>query len=383
MHFSFLGLFSPATFAQLNATAEDRRRQAMNSPHVVFRMAGLSLLLLCLLSTDQASAQVAGGTILGTVRDTSGASIPGAKVSIRNTATGITTTLMTNEYGLYRAPNLIPGTYLVTASASGFATVVESNLILEVGAELPVNLQLRAGGVNERVEVTADVPDVATSNSTVSAVVNERTVQELPLNARDWTALANLEPGVATVRLVGLNANPARVNRGWGTQLTIGGNRPQQNNYRMNGVSINDYGNGAPGSVLGGDLGVDAIQEFSVVTSNASADYGRSSGGIINAITRSGTNSFHGSAYEFIRNSALDARNPFDFNPVSGLPFIPPFKRNQFGGTAGGPIKKDKMFIFGDYEGLRQTLGISQRSVVLSPNARNGQLVAGQVTVDP
>jgi len=355
----------------------------MISPTLRLRITGL-LLLICVLSGKEAGAQVSGGTILGSIRDTSGANVARARVSIKNTATGITTTVTTNESGLYRVPNLIPGTYQITASASGFASTVENNLVLDVGAELAVNLQLHVGAVTEQVLVTEEAPEVATTNSTISAVVNENTVRELPLNARDWTALANLEPGVATVRTaVGLNANPGRVNRGWGTQLTIGGNRPQQNNYRMNGVSINDYGNGAPGSVLGGDLGVDAIQEFSVVTSNASADYGRSSGGIINAITRSGTNTVHGSAYEFIRNSALDARNPFDFNPVNGSPFIPPFKRNQFGGTLGGPIKKDKMFIFGDYEGLRQTLGISQRSVVLSPNARAGQLVAGPVTIDP
>ena len=342
------------------------------------------VVLACAVRVERASAQVSGGTILGTLRDTSGASIPGAKVAIRNNATGIVTTITTNQSGLYRVPNLTPGTYQLTASATGFATTIEDNVIVDVGSELAVNLQLRVGAVTEKVQVTSEAPEVSTTNSTISAVVNENTVRELPLNARDWTALANLEPGVATVRTaVGLNANPGRVNRGWGTQLTIGGNRPQQNNYRMNGVSINDYGNGAPGSVLGGDLGVDAIQEFSVVTSNASADYGRSSGGIINAITRSGTNSFHGSAYEFIRNSALDARNPFDFDPVNGSPFIPPFKRNQFGGTAGGPIKKDKIFIFGDYEGLRQTLGVSQRSVVLSPNARTGQLVSGPVTIDP
>ncbi len=354
----------------------------MISPKLTSRVAAFAFLFLNLLFVGRGAAQVAGGTILGVVRDTSGASIAGAKVAIQNMATGIITTVTTNEYGLYRAPNLMPGPYQVTVSASGFATLLEKDLTLEVGAELGVNLQLRVGGVNDRVEVSGEVSDVATSNSTVSAVVNERTVQELPLNARDWTLLANLEPGVANVRMVGLNANPGRVNRGWGSQLTIGGNRPQQNNYRMNGVSMNDYANGAPGSVLGGDLGVDAIQEFSVVTSNAQAEYGRSSGGIINAITRSGTNTFHGSIYEFLRNSVLDARNVFDI--LNGQPIKPPFKRNQFGATAGGPIWKDKTFFFADYEGLRQSLGNTQKAVVFSPAARNGNLANGTtVTVDP
>jgi hypothetical protein len=349
----------------------------------MLRVAAFAFCFLSLFLNYQAAAQITGGTILGTVRDTSGATIAGANVVIQNTATGITTTVMTNEYGLYRGSNLIPGTYQVVVSANGFATLVEKDLTLEVGAELPVNLVLRVGGSTERVEVSGEVSDVATSNSTVSAVVNERTVQELPLNARDWTLLANLEPGVATVRtLVGLNANPGRVNRGWGTELTVGGNRPQQNNYRMNGVSMNDYANGAPGSVLGGDLGVDAIQEFSVVTSNAQAEYGRSSGGIINAITRSGTNAFHGSIYEFLRNSVLDARNVFDI--LNGQPIKPPFKRNQFGATAGGPIRKDKTFFFADYEGLRQSLGNTQKGVVLSPAARAGNLANGTtVAVDP
>ncbi len=355
----------------------------MNSLRKVLRFAGLLLYGLLLLASS-ATAQVSGGTILGNVRDTSGANIPNAQVSIQNEATGVRTTTSTNASGLYRVPNLLPGTYQITVSAPGFATTVQRGVSLAVGMELAINAELRVGAANEQVQVTGEVPDVATANSVVSDVVNEQTVRELPLNARDWTALASLEPGVATVRTaVGLNANPGRVNRGWGTQITVGGNRPQQNNYRMNGVSMNDYGNGAPGSVLGGDLGVDAIQEFSVVTSNASADYGRSSGGIINAITRSGTNNFHGSGYEFIRNSALDARNPFDFNPVNGLPFIPPFKRNQFGGTGGGPIRKDKTFLFGDYEGLRQSLGNTQHAVVLSPNARAGQLTSGTVTIDP
>jgi hypothetical protein len=213
----------------------------------------IALLLFCALPI-QASAQVAGGTILGTVRDSTGAVIPHAEVSVRNTATDVTTTVTTNTDGLYRAPNLVPGLYQISASAAGFATVVET-ATLDVGTELSANLKLPVGTANQKVEVTGEAPEVATSNSTVSAVVNERTVQELPLNARDWTALAALEPGVATVRTeIGLNANPGRVNRGWGTQMTVGGNRPQQNNYRMNGVSMNDYGNGAPGSVLGGDL---------------------------------------------------------------------------------------------------------------------------------
>jgi outer membrane receptor protein involved in Fe transport len=161
------------------------------------------------------------------------------------------------------------------------------------------------------------------------------------------------------------------VNRGYGAQLSISGARPQQNNYRLDGISINDYSNGGPGSVLGQNLGVEAIQEFSVLTSNYSAEYGKTSGGVVNAISRSGTNQFHGSVYEFLRNSALDAPGYFD-GGVS-----PPFRRNQFGASAGGPIRKDRTFIFGDYEGIRQSLGTTTSSGVPSANARLGILTSG------
>jgi len=152
--------------------------------------------------------------------------------------------------------------------------------------------------------------------------------------------------------------------------LTISGARPQQNNYRLDGVSLNDYANGAPGSVLGGNLGVDAIQEFSVLTSNYSAEYGKTSGGVVNAITRSGTNAFHGSAYEFLRNSALDARNFFE-DPTAPKA---PFKRNQFGGAVGGPIIKNRTFFFADFEAIRQSKGIAVVDTVPSNAARAGLL---------
>ena len=206
------------------------------------------------------------------------------------------------------------------------------------------------------------------------------TVRELPLNGRSWTDLAALQPGVSTIQTQPTFAVGAdRGNRGFGQQLTISGARPQQNNYRLDGISLNDYANGAPGSVLGGNLGVDAIQEFSVLTSNYSAEYGKTSGGVVNAITRSGTNDFHGSAYEFLRNSALDARNYFE-DPTAGKA---PFKRNQFGGGVGGPIVKNKTFFFADYEGIRQAKGISNVDFVPSADARNGNLQSGTVTVDP
>ena len=271
-----------------------------------------------------------------------------------------------------------PGPYIVTASAKDFKSEVHTGLTLTVGADVEINLTLTIGSTSESVHVQGEPPAIETNDATLGAVVNGQTIRELPLNARDWTQLAALEPGVAQIRT---QTTPAdfliRGNRGLGTQMTVSGGRPQQNNYRIDGISINDYSNGGPGSALGIDLGVDAIQEFSVVTANAEADYGKTSGGVINAVTRQGTNTLHGSVYEFLRNSALDARNYFD--PAT----IPPFRRNQFGAALGGPIKKDRTFFFADYEGLRQDQSVTQLAVVPTQAARNGQLVAGNVTVSP
>lgn len=314
--------------------------------------------------------QVAGATVQGTITDPAGALIPKAQLVVKNVETGIAKSVTTNDEGFYQVVNLVPGNYGVEASAQGFASQLRTGLTLTVGQVAVIDIKMAVSGRSEKVEVQDAEVGVELATSSVSGVIDSRTVRELPLNARDWTQLAALEPGVSTTRTqVGLNSGKAQ--RGFGTQLTISGGRPQQNNYRLDGISINDYSNGAPGSVLGVDLGVDAVQEFSVLTSNYPADYGRSSGGVVNAVTRSGSNTFHGDAYEFLRNSALDARNYFDYD-ANGLPSKPPFRRNQFGASAGGPIIKDKTFIFGDYEGLRQSLGISKVVTTLTADARNG-----------
>jgi hypothetical protein len=332
---------------------------------------------LILLGPGRIYPQVVGGTLSGTVTDQSGAVIPNGQISIRNIATGVARDVMTDAAGFYTAPNLIPGAYEVTATAPGFATEVRTGITLTVGAQQVLNLDMRVGRVTEKVQVAGEAPAVQLATSSISAVVNSTTVRELPLNGRSWTDLAALQPGVSGIETQpSFAAGADRGTRGFGAQISISGARPQQNNYRLDGISLNDYANGAPGSVLGGNLGVDAIQEFSVLTSNYSAEYGKTSGGVVNAITRSGTNQFHGSVYEFLRNSALDARNFFDRGT------IPPFKRNQFGAGLGGPIRKDRTFIFGDYEGIRQSKGITQVDTVPSPAARAGNLSTGAVTVD-
>ena len=331
-------------------------------------------------------AQVAGGTFSGTVSDPSGAAVPNAQITIKDTSTGISHTATTDAAGFYSVPNLLPGKYDVTATATGFATTVQSGVTLTVGAKQELSITLTVGQVSQTIEVAAQAPQVQLTSSAISAEVNQTTVRELPLNGRSWTDLATLQPGVGNMAaeqpaISGTSSASARGIRGFGNQLTISGGRPTQNNYRLDGISENDYSNSSPGSVTGGAAGVDAIAEFSVVTTNYTAEYGRTSGGVINAITRSGTNQFHGDVYEFLRNSALDAPNFFDSNGVA-----PPFRRNQFGVSGGGPIVKDHTFIFGNYEGLRQSLGTTFKDTVPSQDARNGLLNfanAGQFPAAP
>src|SRR6266566_1446842 len=275
--------------------------------------------------------QVAGGAISGTVTDSSGRVIGNVQITINNLATGVTRDVTTNDGGFYSAPNLLPGTYQAKFSAKGFKTEARSGIALTVGATEVLDLTMKVGTAVETIQVTGEAPAVQLATSDISAVVNATTVRELPLNGRSWTDLATLQPGVDAIHTQpDFAAGTDRGNRGFGQQLTISGARPQQNNYRLDGVSLNDYANGAPGSV-----------------------------------------------YEFLRNSKLDTRNFFD---VGG---VPPFKRNQFGGAVGGPILKNRTFFFADYEGIRQSLGITTVATVPSANARQGILVGGNVTVDP
>jgi hypothetical protein len=336
-----------------------------NSRSIILGLIFTAALIFGLILSTPAYSQVVGGTLSGTITDASGGAIPNATVSIKNMATGVTTNVTTNAQGIYNAPNLLPGSYQATASAEGFDTKSVSDIVLAVGAQQVLNFAMKVGTISERVEISTLAPDLQLASSAIGNVVDSKTVVELPLNGRSWTDLAALQPGVSTIRAMVSVTSTDRLGRGLGVELSVSGGRPQQNNYLMNGVSINDYSNQAPGSILGGNLGVDAVAEFNVLTTNQSTEYGRTSGGVISAITRSGTNKFHGTAFEYLRNSALDARNTFDSAK-------PAFKRNQYGFSAGGPIRKDKTFIFGSYEGLRENLGLTEVDFVPSLNARNG-----------
>jgi len=330
-------------------------------------------LMFSLFASIPAGAQVTGATLSGTVTDESGAVIANAQVTIRNIATGITKEVTTDTAGFYTSPNIPPGVYEVRVAAPGFSTAQQSNLNLAVGQQQQLNFTLKVGETSQTVQVSEVAPQIDLTSSALTGQVESETVRDLPLNGRDWTSLATLQPGVKKIETQVSYDTSGRGNRGFGSELTVSGQRSTFNNYRIDGVSVVDYANAAPGNVIGVVLGVDAIQEFSVLTGGFPAEYGRATGGVVNAISRSGTNNFHGDLYEFLRNSALDANDYF--TKSAGNP-RPPFKRNQFGGSAGGPIIKDKAFIFGDYEGLRQSKGIPTTTTVFSDNARLGILAA-------
>jgi hypothetical protein len=320
-------------------------------------------------------AQTTNGAILGTVQDASGAGVPGVNISVRSVETGATRSVVTDSNGNYEVLSLPAGGYEIAASLKGFKTQLRQGINLTVGASISVNFSLVVGDVVERVVVSDDTPQVDTTSSTISGVVGETAIRELPLNGRDWLQLATLQVGV----IGGLEQQSSAVStnsraaRGNGENLYISGNRPTENLYQVDGLIVDDSANGSPGSGLNVNLGVDAVREFAVLTSDYGAQYGITSGGVVHAIFKSGTNQIHGDAFGFFRNSALDTRNYFDnADPKQGPVGTPPFHRNQYGGSIGGPIVKDKTFFFGSFEGLNQDRSISEKSLTLSNAARNG-----------
>ena len=246
-----------------------------------------------------------------------------------------------------------------------------------MGEKQIFNIQMRMANLVEIVDVNAGAATVELGSAAISHVVDGRAARELPLNGRDWTQLALLEPGITLIRTQPSgNGVNNRGNRGFGSQLTIAGARPQQNSYRLDGISVSDYANSSPGTTDGLTLGAEAIAQFQVISSNYSASYGLTSGGVISAMTRAGANDFHGSAYEFLRNDAFDARGYFDDAKL-------PFRRNQFGFAAGGPIVRNRTFFFANYEGRRESLTTTGIATVPTQAARSGHLASGDITVDP
>ena len=314
-----------------------------------------------MLAPSRASAQGTTGSISGFVTDDTAAALPGATVTVRDIETDQKRVLVTDAAGRYRAQQLAPGKYEVIVELQGFRTARVSDFQLTVGQDAVVNVQLKVGGIDEQVVVTGEAALVNMRQSSVAALVDEKQIRELPLNGRDFSQLTLLQPGVT--------ASPStsqQVDRGMGTQVSIAGARPNQISYQIDGTDANTQGNGSPGSAAGGLLGVETVREFQVLVNNYSAEYGRSTGGIVTAVTRSGTNSVRGTGFEFTRNSRFDSRTYFD-DPNSD---IPPLTRNQFGGYLGGPIVRDQTFFFGSYEGLRQDRGLTTIATVPSRATR-------------
>jgi hypothetical protein len=340
---------------------------------VLVSIALLSLSAPALITHTVAQSNKA--TIMGAIQDEQGNVVSKAKVTARNIDTGVPRETTTDGEGRYFLPELPVGRYEISVQREGFRLVVQRGIELTVGREAVVDFKLNVGNVQEKVLVEQDASLVDTTNSALGNLVNTRQIEQLPLNGRDVYQLATLQNGVISTG----SSTDVQSNLGPGTtRLTINGGRLDFNAFLLDGTETADAFGYSPGGLGGGFLGVEALKEFQVLTSGYSAEFGHAGGAVINAVTKSGTNMIHGSAFEFIRNSELDARNFFDRNP-SQLPF----QRNQFGGSLGGPIIKDRAFLFASYEGLRRREGVPSVFSVPSPAARMGNLTTGSMTVAP
>lgn len=343
----------------------------------LIRLAGLAL-----LGANWALAQVDAGSILGTVTDAAGGLVQGAKVSMKSEDTGLLTSTSTDEHGVYRFSPVKIGNYTVSAEQTGFTRVVRPHITVEIQRQMRVDFALQPGAVEQSIEVTAPTPTLQTENASVGQVVESRQIQDLPLNGRNYIFLAQLAAGVS----FGQKDSRGEDSNG---RFSANGTRATQNNYLLDGIdnnsSIISRQNGKDFVVL---TPVDAVAEFKIQTNNYSAEFGRSAGAVMNATVKSGANSLHGDAWEFLRNNALDA-NDF-FQNAAGKP-IPEYRRNQFGFTQGGPIflpkiydGRNKTFFFADYEGTRVRQGQTDTSTVPTLAERNSgftdfsDLITGQ-----
>ena len=344
-----------------------------------FSVCVLGVFLLLVVGVNRLAAQVETATISGTATDSSGAALVSAAVEARNVGTNVTQSSITDAAGRYRIPDLPIGNYDVQASLAGFQTVVHKSITLTVGANLVVDFSLPVGQVSQTVSVEGEVSRVETQTAAVSSLVTSEQMSQLPLNGRNFEQLLSLAPGVLTVKQAFVTGGAGGISSGFygpSDTYSVAGSRPVGQVFLLDNQDLQGYWEkGAGASITGNSLGVDAIQEFQLLTNTYSAQFG-GTGAAMNAVSKSGTNDFHGSAYEYLRNSELDARNFFDGTK------IPAFRRNQFGGDVGGPVKKDKAFFFVNYEGLRSALGITGNQFVPDALSRTGMVpcntVAGQ-----
>ena len=307
--------------------------------------------LMCLLSSTLLLAQSTGGRIIGRVADSSGAVLGNVTVRLTNDATGVVRDTKTNESGDYSFVEVQPGNYSAEFELAGFKKNVQRDILLQVNAVVTLNSTLQVGGTQETVEVSSEAPLVDTTSTQLGAVVDDRSVSQLPLNARDTYQFLQLQPGVMST--VG-SSNTVIYGSDKSGAVSVNGGRGRSNNFSVNGGDANDQFVNLPTV----QPTPDSIQEFRVLTNTFDAEYGRNSGSVVNVVTKSGTNQIHGNVYEFFRNTVLNSKNYFD-------PTTPQFNQNQFGGTLGGPIKKDQTFFFASYEGRRIRQGITSPAVTV------------------
>jgi hypothetical protein len=330
----------------------------------------LCLVLLLVVGVGNLFAQATTATISGDVVDQTGAAVPAANVQVKNVGTGVTQTTVTDAQGRYTVPSLVIGNYEITVSKTGFQTVVRSGITLTVNQQAVIDVNLPIGQSQQTVEVQGQVSQVETASSTVANLVEAKQMTDLPLNGRNFQQLITLAPGVNVAQV------SATSFYGKGETYSVAGSRPEGQAFLLDGTDVQNFFNRGAGSAsLGTSLGMDAVAEFQTLTNTYSAQF-PGNGAVVNAVTKSGTNSLHGSIYEYFRNDKLDARQFFD--PLNQ----PAFTRNQFGGAIGGALKKDKLFYFGNYEGLRQHQGVS-RSALVPTNAQRALAVnSSQIVKD-
>jgi hypothetical protein len=314
-------------------------------------LSGLLALSMAAFAATPARAQQQLGAIQGTITDQTKGVLPGATVTVTNLDTGITRTATSNEAGVYRVPSLDPGRYKVTAELQGFRTAAQSDLVLSVGATLGVNFTMQTGALEETIQVAAVAPDIQTEKADISAVVEQKKIVDLPLVGRNVLSLAALQPGINGIPSTADFLVPEQ-----GLGVTANGVRETGNNAMVDGASIN---NGPWGGTMIIVPNVEAVQEFQVIANNPSAEYGRNAGATVSVITKGGTNQFSGSLFEFHRDQDLRSKGYFE-------PTKAPFKRNDFGGSIGGPIKRDNAFFFFSYEGVRELNPNSFQQIVES-----------------
>ena len=343
-----------------------------------FSLRSLTFLTLSFGTSGYVHAQVVGASVSGIVKDASGAGLPQTAVSIRNLENGAERLLTTDEGGRYAAPSIPVGSYQISGSKAGFATQVKTGISLVVGQHTSVDLVLEVGELKQTMTVEESSTAVTMSTQETAGLVSERQVKDLPLNGRSFDLLMTLNPAVVNYT-AGRSGGVGTSSSSLGNQFAVAGRRPQENLYLLNGIEYTGASliNITPGGASGQLLGVDAVREFNVVSDSYGAEYGKRPGGQVSIITASGTNQVHGTLYEFLRNSELDARNFFDQGS------IPKFERNDFGGALGGPIRRNKLFVFGNYEGFRQHLAVSDVTLVPDNNARAGIIGAANVGVAP